>query len=162
MACSTRISAGDFVDVVAVLDTAPATALGDAKDAKFGVDLSVHAQIKAISQYILQKAEVLAVAQQLQGDSPPASSAQKAAQAVSGSSNNPAPPKQTNATQPAAHTVTLAVAAMDAEKLVLAEDKGHIRLVLRSHGDDSTMKLDDGLLSTLNGAAVLKSELKPL
>jgi len=45
---------------------------------------------------------------------------------------------------------------------VLAEDKGKIRLVLRARGDNATIKLDDGLLSTLNGAAVLKSEPKPL
>lgn len=45
---------------------------------------------------------------------------------------------------------------------MLAEARGQIRLVLRAHGDQSTIKLDDGLFGNLNGAAVLKSDLKPL
>jgi len=153
---------GDYVDVVAVLDTATTTAAGDPKDARFGVDVSTHAQIKSISQYILQNVEVIAVAQQLEGDAPPATAGQKATQAVVPGSANPQPPAQGNTTQPNAHTATLAVGPEDAEKLVLAEDKGHIRLVLRAHGDDATVKTDDGLFSNLNGAAVLKTEPKPL
>jgi pilus assembly protein CpaB len=152
---------GDSVDVVAVLDTAPTTALGDPKSAAFGVDISAHAQIKAVSQYILQNVEVLAVAQQLEGEPAPAGAPQKAAQAA-GVNNNAQPAKQSNTTQPSAKTATLAVTPEEAQKLVLAEDKGKIRLVLRARGDNATIKLDDGLLSTLNGAAVLKSEPKPL
>jgi pilus assembly protein CpaB len=152
---------GDFVDVVAVLDTEKTTALGDPRNASFGVDINAHAQIKAISQYILQNVEVLAVAQQIQGDVPPPSTAQKAEQAL-GPSKNAEPPKQPANAQPAARTATLAVGPEEAQKLVLAESKGQIRLVLRAHGDHNTIKLDDGLFATLNGASVLKSEPKPL
>jgi pilus assembly protein CpaB len=153
---------GDSVDVVAVLDTQTTTAVGNQADARFGVDVSTHAQIKAISQYILQNVEVLAVAQQLEGDPAPQSTTDKASQAVSGNGSQSAPPKPNPAAQPGAHTATLAVGPEEAEKLVLAEDKGRIRLVLRAHGDDTTIKLDDGMLSNLNGAAVLKTEPKPL
>lgn len=152
---------GDYVDVVVVLDTQSPTQ-ADPNNKSFGVDASVHAQIKSLAQYILQNVEVLAVAQQLEGDPPAQSTAQKAAGAVGGKSNSGLPVKQTPAAQPGAHTVTLAVGPEEAEKLVLAEDKGHVRLVLRAHGDTSTIKLDDGLFSTLNGEAVLKTEPKPL
>lgn len=152
---------GDTVDIVVVLDTNATTAMGDAKDARFGVDVNTHAQIKSIAQYALQNVEVLAIAQELEGDTPAPSTTQKATQAVS-PANNPQPQKQKTAVQPQAHTATLAVSPEDAQKLVLAESKGQIRLVLRPHGDNSTIKVDDGMLSNLNGAAVLKSELKPL
>src|SRR5581483_10647613 len=112
---------GDIVDVVAVLDTNTTTAAGNQADARFGVDVSTHAQIKAISQYILQNVEVLAIAQQLEGDPPPASTTDKAAQAVNGGANQSAPPKPNTATQPGARTATLAVSPEEAEKLVLAE-----------------------------------------
>lgn len=151
---------GDFVDVVCVLDT-QTTSAGDAKDARFGVDTSTHAQIKSISQYILQNVEVLAIAQQLEGDAPPPSNTEKAAQAVAPNSN-PQPAKQAAVTQPNARTATLAVGPEDAQKLILGESKGSIRLVLRAHGDSGTIKLDDGLFGNLNGAAVLKSDMKPL
>jgi pilus assembly protein CpaB len=153
---------GDDVDVVAVLDTATTTSMGDTKDAKFGVDLSTHAQIKSISQYILQDVEVLAIAQVLEGEAPPPSTTQKAAQAVGTGNSSPQPAAQQAITQPNARTATLAVGPEEAEKLILAEAKGQIRLVLRAHGDTGTVKLDEGLFGDLNGAAVLKSDTKPL
>lgn len=152
---------GDYVDVVCVLDTEQTTAVGDQKNAGFGVDLSTHAQIKSISQYILQNVEVLAIAQELEGAAPPQSTTQKAAQAVNPNDKSQ-PAKQQAITQPNARTATLAVAPEDAEKLVLGETKGQLRLVLRAHGDDSTIKTDDGLFANLNGAAVLKTGTKPL
>jgi len=150
----------DFVDVVAVMDTQTTSSADNS--GKFGVDSSVHAQISAISQYVLQKVEVLAVAQQVEGDPPPQSTADKAASAVGGNQNASQPPKQSTQIQPSAHTVTLAVAPEDAEKLLLAADKGRIQLVLRAHGDDSTINVDEGLFSSMNGEAVLKTEPKPL
>jgi pilus assembly protein CpaB len=151
---------GDDVDVVAVLDTDTQTAADTS--GKFGVDPSVHAQIKSLAQMVLQNVEVLAVAQTLEGDPPPQSTTQKAANAVSAGKQSAVPPNQPNQIQPSAHTVTVAVAPEDAEKLILAGDKGHIQLVLRAHGDDTTIQVDDGLFSNLNGAAVLKTEPKPL
>lgn len=152
---------GDFVDVVCVLDTDQTTAMGDPKTASFGVDLSTHAQIKSIAQYLLQNVEVLAIAQTLEGDAPQQSTTQKATQAVNPNDKSQ-PAKQSATTQPNARTATLAVAPEDAEKLVLGETKGTLRLVLRAHGDNTTVKTDDGLFGNLNGAAVLKTGPKPL
>ena len=75
----------------------------------------------------------------------------------------PQPVKQNNIVQPGAHTATLAVGPEEAEKLVLAEDKGRIRLVLRAHGDTTTLKVDDSaMFQFVNGVATLKTEPKPL
>jgi pilus assembly protein CpaB len=154
---------GDTVDVVAVMDVETNTSGNSANNPRFGVDPSNQAQIKAVAQYILQNVEVLAVAQQLEGDPPPPTTGQKVSGAVTPNSNAPQPPKQNTAAQPAAHTATLAVGPEDAEKLVLAEDKGRIRLVLRAHGDTATLKVDDNaMFQFVNGVATLKTEPKPL
>ncbi len=119
-------------------------------------------EVSAVSQYILQDVEVLAVAQQIEGETPPATAVGQVAQAVAPNQNQQAP-KQPAQPQPGARTVTLSVAPEDAQRLVLAEDKGHIRLVLRAYGDGTTLKLQDGgLFTTVNGNAVLKTDMKPL
>jgi Flp pilus assembly protein CpaB len=146
-----------------VMDVETNTSGNSANNPRFGVDPSNQAQIKAVAQYILQNVEVLAVAQQLEGDPPPPTTGQKVSGAVTPNSNAPQPPKQNTAAQPAAHTATLAVGPEDAEKLVLAEDKGRIRLVLRAHGDTATLKVDDNaMFQFVNGVATLKTEPKPL
>lgn len=150
----------DFVDVVAVLDVQTNNP-SDPANQRFGVDPGSRAQVKAIAQYVLQNIEVLAVAQVLQGDPTPPSTGQKVSGAVGGASAQPA--KQNSTAQPGARTVTLAVGPEDAEKLILAEDKGRIRLVLRAHGDSTTIKVDDSaMFQFVNGVATLKSEPKPL
>jgi pilus assembly protein CpaB len=152
---------GDYVDVVAVLDVQTNNP-GDAANQRFGVDPSSRAQVRAIAQYVLQNVEVLAVAQALEGDPAPQTTSQKAAGAVT-PNGSPQPAKQNTSSQPAARTATLAVGPEDAEKLVLAEDKGRIRLVLRAHGDTTTLKVaDDAMFQFVNGVATLKSEPKPL
>src|SRR5579883_429525 len=151
----------DYVDVVAVLDV-QSSAPSDPNNVRFGVDPSSRAQVKAVAQYGLQNVEVLAVAQALEGDPAPQTTGQKVAGTVA-PGNNPQPPKQNTAAQPGARTVTLAVGPEDAEKLVLAEDKGRIRLVLRAHGDNTTLKVDDNaMFQFVNGVATLKSDTKPL
>ncbi|HLG70958.1 MAG TPA: Flp pilus assembly protein CpaB [Chloroflexota bacterium] len=151
----------DYVDVVAVLDV-QSSAPSDPNNVRFGVDPSSRAQVKAVAQYVLQNVEVLAVAQALEGDPAPQTTGQKVAGTVA-PGNNPQPPKQNTAAQPGARTVTLAVGPEDAEKLVLAEDKGRIRLVLRAHGDNTTLKVDDNaMFQFVNGVATLKSDTKPL
>ncbi len=150
----------DFVDVVAVLDVQTNNNPSDPNNVRFGVDPNQRAQVKAIAQYVLQNVEVLAVAQALEGDPTPQTTGQKVNGAVSG---NNQPVKQNTTMQPSARTITLAVGPEDAEKLVLAEDKGRIRLVLRAHGDNTTLKVDDNaMFQFVNGVATLKSEPKPL
>jgi Flp pilus assembly protein CpaB len=118
-------------------------------------------QIVALAQYILQNVEVLAMAQQMEGDTPPPSTSDKIGKAVVPNGDSQ-PAKQQTTIQPGAHTATLAVAPDEAQKLVLAEEKGRIRLVLRAHGDQTTFKIDDEVLFTnVHGAAALKSEPKP-
>jgi pilus assembly protein CpaB len=152
----------DFVDVVVVLDVQPAGSDPNNINVRFGVDPSNRPQVKAIAQYVLQNVEILAVAQALEGDPAPQTTGQKVAGAVAPGSS-PQPPKQSAATQPGARTVTLAVGPEEAEKLVLAEDKGRIRLVLRAHGDNTTLKVDDNaMFQFVNGVATLKSEPQPL
>lgn len=154
---------GDTVDVVAVMDVETNNNASSANNPRFGVDPSNQAQIKAVAQYILQNVEVLAVAQDLEGDPPPPTTPQKVAGAVGPGNAAPQPVKQANNIQPAAHTATLAVGPEEAEKLVLAEDKGRIRLVLRAHGDNTTLKVDDNaMFQFVNGVATLKTEPKPL
>ncbi len=152
---------GDFVDVVAVIDVQAAQA-ADPLNQRFGIDPSNRAQVQALAQYVLQNVEVLAVAQSLEGDPAPQSNSQKVASAVSGNSG-PQPPKQNVAAQPGARTATLAVGPEDAEKLILAEEKARIRLVLRAHGDTTTLRpSDDDMFQFVNGTATLKSAPKPL
>jgi pilus assembly protein CpaB len=154
---------GDNVDVVAVIDVESNNGGSNGNNPRFGVDPSSQAQVKAVAQYILQNVEVLAIAQQLEGDPAPASTGQKVAGAVAPSSGSAQPAKPNSAAQPAARTATLAVGPEDAEKLVLAEDKGRIRLVLRAHGDGATIKVDDNaMFQFVNGVATLKTEPKPL
>ncbi|MBV8083530.1 MAG: Flp pilus assembly protein CpaB [Chloroflexi bacterium] len=136
------IQPGDHVDVVAVMDTkqnSSPTILGPSPSAKPD---SQTGDLVAVSQYILQDVEVLAVAQQTQ---PPDAATPSAPGKV-----QPTPDPANE------HSVTLAVNAADVEKVVLAEDRGHIRLALRPHGDSGTVNVDGGLFGTLNGAATLK------
>ncbi|MDE3077742.1 MAG: Flp pilus assembly protein CpaB, partial [Chloroflexota bacterium] len=141
---------GDDVDVVAVIDTRNSqNGPRPSSDANAGKP-----QVMAVAQYILQNVEVMAVAQKIEGEAPPPSTAQK----LAGAPSSPQPALRSASVQPAARTVTLAVTPSEAERLVLAEDKGHIRLVLRAHGDDNTFKTGDGLFTELNGIVSLKSE----
>ncbi len=154
---------GDTVDVVAVIDVENNNGNNANNPPRFGVDPSNQAQIKAVAQYILQNVEVLAVAQDLEGDPPPQTAPQKVSGAIGPGNPAPQPVKQNNNIQPAAHTATLAVGPEDAEKLVLAEDKGRIRLILRAHGDNTTLKVDDNAMFLfVNGVATQKTEPKPL
>ncbi|MFI5268863.1 MAG: Flp pilus assembly protein CpaB, partial [Chloroflexota bacterium] len=154
---------GDSVDVVAVIDVQTNNNNVDLANPRFGVDPSSRSQVQALAQYVLQNVEVLAVAQSLEGDPAPQTTSQKVAGAVAPGSSAPQPPKQNAAAQPSAHTVTLAVGPEDAEKLVLAEDKSRIRVVLRAHGDTTTLKdSGDDMFQFVNGVATLKTEPKPL
>lgn len=112
------INPGDFVDVIGIF---PNGSDGASPDGATGQD---------VVTVVLQNIEVLAVAQSIQG---PAESAGLAAN-LPGSSR-PDPTKQEAVARPSARTATLAVTPEEAEKLILAEEKGKIRLALRSTAD---------------------------
>ncbi|MHB8621354.1 MAG: Flp pilus assembly protein CpaB [Chloroflexota bacterium] len=149
---------GDRVDVVAVVNTRLTQNIRTAQP-----NTSIHAEISAVAQYILQDVEVLAVAQTIEGQTTPPSTAQQAARIVVPSGNQRQPARQNLQPQPTAQTATLAVTPRQAEELVLAEDKGRIRLVLRPYGDNSTIPVpDQGLFTTIGGTADLKTQPRPL
>jgi Flp pilus assembly protein CpaB len=101
---------------------------------------------------VLQDVEVLAVAQQLEGQAPPSNSmvmpgtAPTNPNSVPNATANPAP-------QPAAKTATLAVTPDDALKIVLAEQKGHIVLALRRSKDTDRPVIADVPMQALLVAA---------
>lgn len=79
---------------------------------------------------ILQDLEVLAVAQNLEGEDNRSTTERLTEQGIGGGSGNGAPTSRARAA-PQARTVTLAVTPLEAEKLILAEERGKIRLALR-------------------------------
>ncbi|MHB1133479.1 MAG: Flp pilus assembly protein CpaB [Chloroflexota bacterium] len=132
------IQPGDLVDVLAVFDAE-----------KMGKDMAT---------YILQGVEVLAVGQLLPGDSVPQTDTVQqvttgAAVAVPGQKvATPAPPKEEAKPQPQARSVTVAVTPEEAQRLVLAETLGKLRLVLRPIQDNSTVTLPEATLGTIRVA----------
>jgi len=154
---------GDDVDVVAVLDLvkAPAADQKPGGSPQPSASPSALPESEAVAQYILQNVEVLAVAQKVEGDTP-APTSNGSNPLVPARSQPPQPATQQPLAQPGAHTVTLAVAPDEAARLILAEDKGRIRLVLRAHGDASTVKMpDDPLFTSLPGEAIVHPQLRP-
>jgi pilus assembly protein CpaB len=154
------IEPGDSVDVVAVVDLKAASANEQGAPASPQPSATPPPpRAEAAAQYILQNVEVLAVAQTLEGDTPAANNSGNPL--VPARSQPPQPAAQLPSAQPQAHTVTLAVAPDEAARLILAEEKGHIRLVLRAHGDNSNIKMpDDPLFTSLPGQAIERSNLR--
>lgn len=150
---------GDNVDVVAVLDLkAPPPDQKPGAAPQPSASANAVPDSEAAAQYILQNVEVLAVAQTLEGDTPVTSNNGPLAPARS---QPPQPAAQQPPAQPLAHTVTLAVAPDEAARLILAEDKGRIRLVLRAHGDTSTVKMpEDPLFTSLPGEAIVHPQMR--
>jgi pilus assembly protein CpaB len=152
---------GDHVDVMVVVDTKDSSKASPQPSASAQPQLSWEQQpnLRAVAQYVLQDIQVLAVAQDLASDvandAPPAATGPKSRQASASASAAP------YAAQPTAHTATLAVTPDQAERLALAEDQGHIRLVLRSYGDDGTINMQDGLFVGGDGLVGLKSDPGP-
>lgn len=124
---------GDVVDVIAVFD---AKSMG-----------------KDMATYILQGIEVLAVAQTMPGESVPETTAvQQAERNVGGLAGQPAPTataKDEPKAQPQAKTVTLSVSPEEAQRLVLAEAYGKLRLALRPAKDATLVNLPEATLSTV-------------
>jgi pilus assembly protein CpaB len=127
---------GDFVDVIAIF-----TAEG-ANGQQGGQAVSDSAGI------ILQNIEVLAVAQSIQG--PAAETPNNGLASVTGGSK-PADARQEAVARPNARTTTLAVTPEEAQKLILAEEKGKIRLALRGVDDKDTAAVGATRLSQVRG-----------
>ncbi len=111
---------GDRVDVLAVFD---ARYLG-----------------KETATTVLQNVEVLAVAQQLEGE-PPKTTSEQLSQGMGFGGGNAQPDKVEPKTAPMARSVTLSVNPDDAQRLVLAEERGKIRLALRAYSDQDIVEL---------------------
>lgn len=154
------VSPGDHVDIVGVFD-APKTEVEQANQALTSgnatppdknkrpaqnstIDPTTTGQDDKISTatLVLQDVEVLAVAQQLEGEAPPSNN-----MVIPGTTppNPAAAPnvKSQPAPMPAAKTATLAVTPDDALKLVLAEERGKIRLALRRNKDTGRPVIGD-------------------
>ncbi|MDQ3808916.1 MAG: Flp pilus assembly protein CpaB, partial [Chloroflexota bacterium] len=116
------VAPGDHVDVIGVFER-PASS-------------NAREQPAPIATIVLQDVSVLAVAQRLEGEN----TRPKETMPMPGSNSSDKPPQMRSepAPQPAAKTATLAVSPSDALKLVLAEEKGKIRLALRRAEDKST------------------------
>ena len=127
------IQPGDMVDVLAIFDSKTA-----------GKDMAT---------YVLQSVEVLAVGQLLPGENvPQPSTAQQLTSAAApvGAQRTPTPaPKEEPKAQPGARSVTVAVTPEEAQRLVLAESLGKLRLVLRPIQEGTTVTLPEATLGTI-------------
>ena len=100
---------------------------------------------------ILQNVEVLAVAQSIEGELPPEQPKGPAQQAGDQlKAPQPTPTVVVPAVaQPQAKTVTLAVSPEEAQRLVLAESHGSLRLALRPAKDSTIINMPPSLLSSI-------------
>jgi pilus assembly protein CpaB len=126
------IMPGDHVDVVSVF-----SASGGATGPNAGE------QAQDTATIVLQNMEVLAVAQQLNG--PVEAPKSGIAGSIGGT-------KTELSVQPNARTVTLAVTPEEAQKLILAEEKGKIRLALRAVEDNEVQAVPATRLSAVKGS----------
>ena len=109
------INPGDFVDVIAVF---PATSANDTASESAGM--------------VIQNIEVLAIAQAIGGPATEPTGAAAIAGQVQGAKPDS---RQEAVARPTARTATLAVTPEEAQRLILAEDRGRIRLALRGVDD---------------------------
>jgi pilus assembly protein CpaB len=128
---------GDHVDIIGIFDAGT-----------MGKDMAV---------MVLQNIEVLAVAQQLQGDAGERKSAvDQARQALAPArkdgqaATKPEEPQAAPKPNPKAATVTVAVNPEEAQRLVLAEANGSLRLALRPHNENGVVNIPEAVLSAIN------------
>lgn len=122
---------GDFVDVIGVFD----------KDT-MGKDMAV---------MILQNMQVLSVAQSIEGEvapEQPKGPVQEVGDQLKAPGPTPTPVVKAKAL-PQAKTVTLAVSPEEAQRLVLAEARGNLRLALRPAKEVTMVNLPPALLGTI-------------
>jgi pilus assembly protein CpaB len=165
------VSPGDHVDVMGVFDVhGPLPAPQSVANGGAAVinnqppkDKDQDQQQTSLATMVLQNVQVLAVAQRLEGEEikPKDTGLQ-----VPGTSSSPTPQQQMTqraeaAPQPQAKTATLAISPEDALKLVLAEDKGRIRLALRRANDKTTPDVPQVPMSTLLQPAPMTASTAP-
>jgi pilus assembly protein CpaB len=130
---------GDFVDIIAVFlnsNTGSASAgQGTASTESAGM--------------VLQNIEVLAIAQSIQTVGADPTGAAAVAGNVTGSR---ADTRQEAVARPGARTATLAVTPEEAQKLILAEERGKIRLALRGLEDHESVGVPATRLSQVRGS----------
>jgi pilus assembly protein CpaB len=128
------INPGDFVDVIAIFPPVPTANGADPGGDSAGM--------------VLQNIEVLAIAQALGGPAAEPSGAAAMAGQVTGSR---ADTRQEAVARPNARTATLAVTPEEAQKLILAEEKGKIRLALRGVEDHTPVGVSTTRVGQLRG-----------
>jgi pilus assembly protein CpaB len=137
------ITPGDHVDVIGVFDshgltTGPQAVPGQTQSAQVTLDRGAadSKEQTSVATMVLQDVQVLAVAQRLEGED-----VKPKDQGLAMPGSNSQTPQQQMAqraepaAQPQAKTATLAVGPQDALRIVLAEEKGKIRLALRRAND---------------------------
>ena len=130
---------GDFVDIIALFGAA-----GNGSSSGAQAD-----PMQDSAGMVLQNIEVLAIAQSLQGPAAELSNTQALAGQVTG---NRADTRQEAVARPNARTATLAVTPEEAQKLVLAESRGQIRLALRGLEDHATVGVGSTRLAQVRGS----------
>ena len=127
---------GDFVDIIALFgNTGGAGSQSDASTDSAGM--------------VLQNIEVLAIAQSIQTTAADPTGAAAVAGNVTGSRPDS---RQEAIARPGARTATLAVTPEEAQKLILAEERGKIRLALRGIEDHDAVAVPATRLTQVRGS----------
>jgi pilus assembly protein CpaB len=141
------VSPGDHVDVLGVFEA-------KTKDTTTtpSKDRNKQEETTSVATIVLPDVQVLAVAQHLEGES---TKPKQTLPVPSGTDTKPSMERSEPAPLPQAKTATLAVSPADALKLVLAEDKGRIRLALRRADDKGTPQVPIVPVEALTAASSL-------
>jgi pilus assembly protein CpaB len=128
---------GDFVDVIGIFTST------EGQQQQQGAQ----AQQQDSATLILQNIEVLAVAQSIQGPS-----AENTGGLTGQLTQQKQDPRQEAIARPNARTTTFAVTPEEAQKLILAEEKGKIRLALRGVEDHDPMVVPATRIQNVRGS----------
>lgn len=127
---------GDRVDVVAVVDVEYTDIVSDKEFTE------------TRSFTVAQNIQVLAVEQDLENQVPPVLDATTSSEEGRATANEGSPVEQPEA-NPEGTVVTLAFSLQQTQEVLLAAEKGSIRLVVRAPGDDEIVELDDSTFLSL-------------
>jgi pilus assembly protein CpaB len=139
------VTPGDHVDIIGVFEKKQPARSKDSKE-----------ESTQVATLVLQDVTVLAIAQRLEGEN---TKPKEAIQVPGSATEKPSQVRSEPAPQPAAKTATLAVNPSDALKVVLAEDRGRIRLALRRAEDKSTPIVEQVAVSALLEPATVSASV---
>ncbi|HEY3061570.1 MAG TPA: Flp pilus assembly protein CpaB [Chloroflexota bacterium] len=139
------VTPGDHVDIIGVFEKKQPAGSKDSKE-----------ESTQVATLVLQDVTVLAIAQRLEGEN---TKPKEAIQVPGSATEKPSQVRSEPAPQPAAKTATLAVNPSDALKVVLAEDRGRIRLALRRAEDKSTPIVEQVAVSALLEPATVSASV---